>query len=69
MQDMIIALQEAQAYQAEELLQLSDVLHSQQKEIAALRAQLEKLSSSYQAILERDKGNTGFEQETPPPHY
>lgn len=69
MKDMIIALQEAAAYQAEELLQLSAVLYNQQKEIAELRVQLKTLSSKYQAVIEGDKEHSSFEEEAPPPHY
>lgn len=69
MKEMIIALQEAVAHQGDDLLRLSEELHTQQKEIAVLRKQLKDLRDKFQAVTEGDAVSQTIGQEAPPPHY
>jgi len=66
MEEMIIKLQETISHQGEAITLLSDELYIQQKEIAKLRDQYNKLESKY---LEALDGNQNTDQEAPPPHY
>lgn len=68
MDDTIIKLQETVAYQNVEIAQLSEELYTQQKELAALRLQLDRLSSLMQNSQAQPGTHDGT-PEPPPPHY
>lgn len=65
MNEAIIQLQETIAHQGRDITRLSDAVYAQQKEIAELRRELEKLK----AFAKGDEGIRPVDQETPPPHY
>ena len=56
------------AHQSEEISRLSDELYIQQKEIAALLAQIKLLQAKLETVI--DSANMrSLDQEAPPPHY
>ena len=69
MTDPITQPQEHIAFQDEEISRLSDELYAQQREIARLRMQLERLEARIKTLANPDSGIRNPEEETPPPHY
>jgi SlyX protein len=61
----IIELQTRLAFQEESILELSDVVARQQREIAALTAKLDLLQQQLEVLAETEAA----EEEPPPPHY
>ena len=68
MEDKVIKLEEKIAIIQDELSQMSHEVYMQQKEMARLMLEIEKLKS----YLEHDKPDTGIlnpGEDSPPPHY
>lgn len=65
----LITLQEIVSHQQEEITRLSDELYAQQRDTAALRAEIATL----RAMLKASAGDSfqirSQAEETPPPHY
>ena len=61
-------MQEQMAFMQAELSQLSDEVFAQQKEIADLRLQLQKLNAKLNNV-QADSGILNASEDSPPPHY
>ena len=61
-------MQEQMAFMQAELSQLSDEVFAQQKEIADLRLQLQKLNAKLNNV-QADSGILNAAEDSPPPHY
>lgn len=61
-------LQETIAHMAQDLRDLSDELYQQQKDMAALRTEIEHLRQKIK-IAAADSGILRPEEDSPPPHY
>jgi len=68
MKDIIKKLEEQTTFIQQEILQMSDELYAQQKEILNLNKEIEKLKSKLH-IIENDSGIGSLNEETLPPHY
>ena len=68
MNDIIIKIEEVLTHQGEDIARMSEELYTQQKELAALRGQVTKLTDKIKSLQE--EGNIRpVDEETPPPHY
>lgn len=61
-------MQEQMAFMQAELSQLSDEVFAQQKEIADLRLQVQKLNAKLNNV-QADSGILNAAEDSPPPHY
>jgi uncharacterized coiled-coil protein SlyX len=68
MDDIIIKLQEVLSHQGEDILRMSDELYTQQREIIALREQLAKLQTKFDAAVNADHDPIRLDNDKPP-HY
>ena len=64
----IVRLEEVIATLQHELMQLTQEVYSQQKEISALGLEIEKLTARLRHV-QSDSGILKPEEDTPPPHY
>ncbi len=69
MDKTIIQLQEAIAHQSADISHLSDELYAQQKELAALRQQMDALNAKLKTMAEDQGDAQAHGDEPPPPHY
>ncbi|MCP5409265.1 MAG: SlyX family protein [Chromatiaceae bacterium] len=67
MDKQIVELQTRLAFQENTILELSDVLARQQREIAALTTKLDLVQQQVIELMQIEPG--GREAEPPPPHY
>lgn len=67
MDKQIVELQTRLAFQENTILELSDVLARQQREIAALTTKLDLVQQQVIELMQIEPG--GHEAEPPPPHY
>ena len=68
MTDKLQTLEEQTAIMRLELMQMSDELYAQQKELVHLRQVVDSLRHKIQ-MLEADGGILKAEEDRPPPHY
>ena len=68
MEQNLTSLQETIAHMAQDLRDLSDELYQQQKDMAALRTEIEHLRQKIKTAG-TDSGILRPEEDSPPPHY
>ena len=68
MDKAIIKLQEALLHQGEDISRMQDEMYAQQKEIAKLAKEIERLKAKFAASSDESQIRRP-EEETPPPHY
>lgn len=70
MDDIIIHMQTTIDRHEMDIVNLSDELYTQQKEVAKLRDQLAQLEQRLKSLADEDySAQTELGQEPPPPHY